>query len=125
MRDKIIVVTGGRDYDDKEAVARNLEPLAVQNNILIAGGARGADELARRYWHYEAQLPYIVVPAQWDKYGRQAGHLRNAWMMDGDAIWPHATLVPDFIVPFPGGRGTASARKLADERGIFTFTLES
>lgn len=43
---------------------------------VVSGGARGADTLAERYAQ-ERGLQMIVFPAEWKKYGRRAGFIRN------------------------------------------------
>jgi hypothetical protein len=60
----------------------------------------------------------------WDKLGKSAGVLRNVGMIDGTwfpmsggpDIAVH--LVPDLVIAFPGGKGTAHAVKTAESRGI-------
>lgn len=113
----IVMVTGGRTYTDKEEVRRNLLPFGL-GDILIVGGADGADELARRYWHYKLELPYVVMPAPWSRVGRPAGMMRNQAMLVGNAIAPYAELVPELVIAFPGGRGTQAAMGMAEAKGI-------
>jgi hypothetical protein len=113
----IVMVTGGRDFDDEQTVAQALGDYGV-GDYLVVGGARGADELARRFWHYELQLPYVVHPAPWDRTGRAAGQMRNMAMVKGLSLAPYARLIPDEVVAFPGGVGTAHAIKQARLQGI-------
>lgn len=113
----IVMVTGGRTYRNKAVVARALEGYVVGDYLLV-GGADGADELARQYWHYELQLPYIVHPAPWNRSGRAAGIQRNMAMLKGLTLAPYARLVPDELVAFPGNRGTQNARDVAFDQGI-------
>ena len=71
--------------------------------------APGADRLARR-WAEKRGIHFAEVPALWDFYGRQAaGPLRNVAM---------AFLMPDLVVAFPGGSGTASMVQIARQRAI-------
>jgi len=49
-------------------------------------------------------------PAEWDKFGRRAGPLRNEQMLREGK--------PDVVVAFPGGRGTAHMVRIAKEAGI-------
>lgn len=115
----IIMVSGGRAYNGHQVVRDALWPYNEQGNILIVGGATGADELARRIWHYEFQLPYVVEPAPWQRSGKPAGMMRNRSMIDGQPLVPHASgLVPDVLITFPGGIGTAGAKEYAEKRGI-------
>lgn len=114
----IIMVTGGRDYKDATVVAEALAPYGRVGNILVQGGATGADWLARRYWHKEAELPYVTHPAPWNRVGRPAGLMRNTTMVRGQSLAPFAKLVPDVLVAFPGSKGTAHAIREAEEAGI-------
>ncbi len=114
---KIILVTGGRDFDDVRRINKALLPYRSVGNILITGAARGADSIAEATWK-RWQLPYVGVPAFWDRAGRAAGQARNHQMIVGNSLAPHAHLVPDVVVAFPGGRGTAGCIEQAGEYGI-------
>ena len=50
-------------------------------------------------------------PADWDKHGRAAGPIRNAQM----------ARYADAVALFPGGRGTASMRRVAEKAGITVY----
>ncbi|MGL5734934.1 MAG: hypothetical protein ACRCYS_08705 [Beijerinckiaceae bacterium] len=50
-------------------------------------------------WAQQRGIPVLRYPADWDRYGKGAGHLRNQQMIDEGA--------PTAAVAFPGGRGTA------------------
>lgn len=107
-----VIVTGGRDYADREMVRLALDyvlervaPLAV-----IQGGASGADELARRWsWGLE-DVSLITVPANWNKHGKAAGPIRNRTMLE--------QCDPDMVIAFPGGRGTANMIRIARAKRI-------
>jgi hypothetical protein len=47
--------------------------------VIISGGAKGADSLGERYAQ-ERGLEVKVFRADWDKYGKRAGILRNTKM---------------------------------------------
>lgn len=113
----IVLVTGGRNYDDWRKVSDRLAPFGV-GDILVVGGADGADERARQAWHYRNQLPYVVHPAPWDRTGKAAGMMRNMAMGKGLTLSPYASLEPDLVIAFPGGRGTANMVRIAEEQGI-------
>lgn len=49
-------------------------------------------------------------PADWRKYGKSAGPLRNQQMIDEGK--------PDLVVAFPGGTGTADMVRRAKAAGI-------
>lgn len=74
-----IVIVGSRDYPRLDYV-RQFVREQDRTTVIISGGARGVDEAAvaeaRRL-----QMPYEVYPADWSKYGRRAGALRNHEMV--------------------------------------------
>lgn len=47
--------------------------------VIVSGGARGADALAKRY-AVDRGYCYMEFPADWDTYGRRAGYIRNRAM---------------------------------------------
>jgi hypothetical protein len=78
MNDKIIVA-GGRDFEDYFSVELALERVIASGDEIVSGGARGADTLGERYAE-EQNHPLKIFPAEWDKYGNSAGHIRNREM---------------------------------------------
>ena len=114
----IVFVTGGREYDDELTVRSVLSPYGP-GDILIVGGAPGADEIARQTWH-DKQLPYVVVPAAWTRYGRAAGPFRNDLMVTGNALSPYVPglLLPEICHAFAGDRGTEDAVQRATKQEI-------
>ena len=92
-----IIVTGGRDYKDRDKVFTELEKL--KPTLIIEGGASGADRLAQR-WAIASQIPFITYEADWDQHGKLAGPMRNRKMLTEN---PHAT-----VLAFPGDKGTAN-----------------
>ena len=104
---EIVLVCGGRGYDDAMRLFKVLDGMEI--DCIVHGGAHGADRLASM-WGEQCGKPVIVVSAQWNKYGKNAGPVRNAWMLKYIKVTR--------VVAFPGGRGTAHMVKLAREAGI-------
>ena len=109
---KRILVTGSRDWPDYDAVLQAIRE-AIQDAddvVIIHGGARGADDIADRVCE-ELDLPTEAYPAQWEKYGRAAGRLRNKAMVE---------LGADVCLAFPFGpsRGTRHCMREAKRAGI-------
>lgn len=53
---------------------------------IISGGAKGIDR-AGEYYAKRITLPLKMFPADWDKHGKAAGHIRNKEMADyADAL---------------------------------------
>lgn len=106
-----VLVCGGRDYDDAVTVDRVLDRVHSRRPItcVIHGGARGADSLAGA-WAKRRGVRVEEYPADWKRYGRAAGMIRNAEMLRAGR--------PDRVVAFPGGRGTAGMKRLARTAGV-------
>ena len=101
-----VLVCGGRDFMHPIALIHMLDMYHHHYDIseLIHGGARGADSMAER-WAEKRDIPMKVFPAQWDKYGKSAGYVRNKQMLvEGKPIE---------IIAFPGGKGTNMMIQLA------------
>lgn len=95
-----VLVCGGRDYDDAVRVGLVLDwlhELFVIDRV-IHGAAKGADALAAA-WCILNDVVDEPFPAEWDRYGKRAGVLRNTDML--------YVGMPDVVIAFPGGRGTA------------------
>jgi hypothetical protein len=98
-----ILVAGGRDYWNKDCAFDALDEVAgmyeaVTENpiVIVQGGERGADSLARQ-WARDRGHQCITVEPDWSV-GKAAGPIRNQKMLDEHK--------PDHAVIFPGGRGT-------------------
>lgn len=113
---KKVLVTGSRDFQDVDLIVQELNRIQTEIGpfILIEGGAQGADRIARN-WAHEVGLPVCTVEANWKRYFKAAGHIRNGWMV---------ALQPDFCVGFPGprSRGTYDCMDQARDAGIPTWT---
>lgn len=104
-----LLVCGGREYDDTNYAHGYLDSLHALHGftLLISGGARGADRIGEA-WAKSREVPVEVYPADWQRLGKSAGHIRNAVMLrDGQ---------PDMVVAFPGGRGTENMVRIAKLR---------
>lgn len=101
-----VLVCGGRDFSDRHTLYKNLD---VQRelcgfDLLIEGGATGADQLAKD-WAHERGVEVLTFPADWKAFGHSAGPIRNRLMVyEGK---------PDWVIAFPGGRGTAGMLRIA------------
>lgn len=102
-----VLVCGGRDFSDFKAVDKLLREL--KPSLIIEGGAKGADRLARS-WAEQNGVPVMEFPAPWSRYGRGAGPVRNAWMLE----WGQ----PDVVVAFKGGSGTTDMVERALRAGV-------
>ena len=106
-----VLVCGGRDFRDGQFLYQMLDALHKSNpiDVLIEGDARGADRLAG-YWARKHHITNLKFPADWKRYGKAAGGIRNALML--------AEGKPDLVVAFPGGNGTRNMMNKAKDAGI-------
>lgn len=110
-----VLVYGGRDFKEtNEARAFFWDTLLFYDLVgtswstIISGGARGADKFGEMLGAMHG-LKVEVYPADWDKYKKAAGHIRNQQMLDSGV---------DLAVQFPGGKGTADMRRRLDKAGV-------
>ncbi len=128
-----ILVCGGRNYDDRFNVYRHLDRITFERGwitpeelrddvgnylpevVIISGAANGADQCAID-WAVVNWTGLEEYPAQWDKYGKRAGYIRNQQMLDEGK--------PDLVVAFPGGKGTKMMVDIARKAGVEVVEIE-
>lgn len=79
-----VIVTGSREWTASfkmRAVLRELAKVYGSNTVIVHGNARGADQMAARYAPGFG-LKTESHPAEWEKYGRAAGPIRNQCMVE-------------------------------------------
>jgi hypothetical protein len=117
-----VLLTGSRTWTDWHTIVAKLDFLArkIPDLLIIHGAcARGADDIADRHARAHG-IRTERHPANWRKYGRRAGHVRNAHM-----VALGAELCLAFIRDnSPGASGCAA---MAEAAGISTvrFTERS
>ena len=86
-----VIIAGSRGFSNykllKEKCNEYLrEKRKEYNIIIISGGARGADTLGEKYAQDEG-FSLEVFPANWNKFGKSAGFIRNEQMAEvADAL---------------------------------------
>lgn len=82
-----LIIAGGRDlHPSMELITKTLEELGWKPTLVISGCQRGAD-VAGEEWAKLNGIPVDPNPAEWTKYGRPAGPIRNGVMAGkGDAL---------------------------------------
>lgn len=132
----IITISGSRTFTDKLIVEQCMAYLLLYGAHLRVGDApNGVDRFALEVWEHGA--PWVrrfeqdrvqFYRAEWGRLRKQAGHVRNGWMIkgrdaraseEGGALRDHPS---DALVAFfaagPESRGTANAVEQASWLGI-------
>ena len=117
-----VIVAGSRGFFDYELMCRELDRLFNESRMfagrevkIISGMADGADSLAIRYAD-ERKLTKILFPANWKRYSRVAGFLRNEDMLS----------VATHLVAFWDGKssGTYHMIEIAQAKGIPVWVVK-
>ena len=83
-----VIVCGSRNWIDRDLIAfviANHRDLRGDGLVIVHGAARGADTIAAE----EAERLGIATeahPADWNRHGRAAGHIRNEEMAKAGAV---------------------------------------
>jgi len=113
-----VMVTGSRNWNKVKIIE---DELSLVNSLhkeilLIEGSSKGADLIAKNYairnnWKVKS------YPAEWNKYGKAAGPIRNKQMLD---------CKPDLILAFPTKEsvGTKGVIRMAREKGLNLKVIE-
>lgn len=111
-----VIVAGGRDFDNYEFLKEKLDEtfeslgdLDAHPIEIISGMADGADTIGIKYAK-EHKLTMVLYPANWKKYPRMGGILRNMNML----------VTATHLVAFWDGKshGTKHIIEIAKEKGI-------
>ena len=96
----------------------NREGLQHKSDIIIISGmATGPDEIAANYAS-DKHIPLITFPAEWKRYGKKAGFIRNSEMLK------HA----EYVIAFYDGQSNGTKHTLREAKKLHkpckTFVLD-
>ena len=103
----VTLICGGRNYGDYSRFKEVMKHLPFTPSIIVQGGARGADLLAK-LWAKENNIHCAEVQALWQN-GKSAGHARNSAML---------LLGIQYAIALPGGAGTKNMVKQLEASGV-------
>lgn len=107
-----VLICGSRDWPSITPIHDRVRDLIAERGPfeVIHGGARGADSMAGLVAEW-CRLPCTALNADWDRYGKRAGIIRNLQMLD---------LEPDLVLAFRvnGSRGTTHMIEAAKKAGV-------
>jgi len=94
-----VAIIGSRTFNDYNLLKKIMNEIDESEtiDIIISGGAKGADSLGEQYAD-EVGIEKLIFPALWEKYGRKAGPLRNTDIINNS----------DIVVCFWDGKSTGT-----------------
>lgn len=106
------IIAGSRDILDASLVSVAIGCASFGVSEVVCGMASGVDTLGW-LWAKEHDIPVKEFPANWSKYGKRAGYLRNQEMAN----------YADALIAVWDGRsvGTRHMIDIAKEKGLKTF----
>jgi hypothetical protein len=106
------IIAGSRTIFSHALVGVAVKASGFEVTKVLCGGARGVD-LAGKMWAQAHAIPVGDYPADWARYGKAAGAMRNIEMAkNADAL----------IAVWDGeSRGTKHMIRIATERGLKVF----
>jgi len=115
----IVIICGDRNWTDEDTIDEYIKILPPHSTI-IHGNCRAVDKIAAKLGRIRG---HRVIPnsAEWNKFGRGAGPIRNRRMLEEGQ--------PDLVVAFHDdlsrSKGTADMIGQAEARGIPTEVRKS
>lgn len=110
-----VLVCGGRGWWDRRKLFDVLDAYG-KATVIIHGNARGADKFGGMYAKYTEGVSEEVYPADWDKYKKAAGPIRNKQMLDEGK--------PDIVFAFGGNSGTDHMVSIAQAAGVTVVEVD-
>lgn len=87
-----VAIIGTAEWEDKEIVRKVVRFLFKRNSkFMLISGAGGNVDITAEQEQKKLKGAYCIFPAQWDLYGKRAGHERNPYIAEmadhGVAFW--------------------------------------
>ncbi len=109
------IIAGPRYIDDYKILHLALQDINWTITEVVSGCANGVDQLGEKYAN-TYDIPIKRFPADWDRYDKRAGYLRNKEMAEyADAllaIWDQKS------------KGTGMMIKLAEEKDLMVVVFD-
>lgn len=106
------IIAGSRTATKVSYILKAISEAPWKPSVVVSGRARGADELGEQ-WAERNSIPVEYYPADWNKFGKGAGFIRNAEM---------ANNAEALIVIWDGkSKGTKNMIDFAKIKGLKVF----
>ena len=109
------IIAGSRDITDPQVIVDAVNACGWVPTVVISGAARGVDTLGQQ-WATSQSIPVERFPADWQKYGKAAGMIRNGQM----------AAVAEALIAIPSlrSKGTRDMISKAKTAGLRVYVRE-
>lgn len=106
------IIAGSRTINDYELIKKAIQKSRFNITMLVSGVCRGVDKCGER-WAKENNIPIKKFPADWKRFSKNAGPIRNRQMAEyADAL----------IIVWDGfSQGSKNMIKQAELNGLTIF----
>lgn len=120
MNQHRILICGDRNWSNKKRLFDVMISIIRKHDTecIIEGEARGADLMGKEFAEYYRLLVH-KYPADWTKFGRTAGMIRNKQMLDEGK----PTMVIGFHNDISSSKGTKNMLDISKKAGIKTLIV--
>jgi hypothetical protein len=118
-----VLVCGSRTFSDGVAISTVLDGISTLKGgrlTVIHGAAKGADQIAGM-WADARGRTQTPFAADWVRYGKRAGYLRNQQMLDEghpDVVWAFVDK------PLESSKGTKMMVDIARTAGVQCYVVQ-
>ena len=115
-----VIIAGSRNFNNYDFLQNKINKLKLNITEIVCGEAKGADLLGKQYG-INNNIPVKSFPAEWDKYGKSAGYIRNKEMAE----------YADYLIAFWDGESKGTnhminiMRNLNKHGSIFIYKEEN
>ncbi len=121
-----ILVCGGRHFADYGLLEKTINGVIAKSGCsdaeIVSGHCVGADRLGELYAE-KHNAPVKIFPAEWKKYGKRAGPIRNKQMVDYIGGFENKAVVAFVSANTKGTRNTITLAKKANIK-VYRFEYE-
>ena len=110
------IIAGSRSISDYDTIVDAVHKSGFNITEVVSGAARGVDRLGEK-WANRYGIPVKQFHAEWERYGKKAGYLRNEKMADYAnaliAVWDGQS------------RGTEHMIRIARAKGLKVYIFRT
>lgn len=111
-----VIIAGSRNIEDYNLIILAVNKSQFVITEVVSGNARGVDKLGE-YFAIKEGYKLTTFPANWGKWGKRAGYIRNAGMANYAealiAVWDKKS------------KGTKMMIDIAEKKGLKVFIYET